>query len=82
MDREWSCVGNVAEFRSLGSKALVHDQVIHATGNEDRMANQIGAPVTAPSDTVWIHPNGTLTVGSEATVNSGAWNTFTPGIKP
>ncbi|WP_312887640.1 hemagglutinin repeat-containing protein [Rhizobium laguerreae] len=47
-----------------------------------KLANQIGAPVTAPSDTVWIHPNGTLTVGSEATVNSGAWNTFTPGVKP
>ncbi|MGO6855569.1 hypothetical protein ACCS68_34985 [Rhizobium beringeri] len=39
VDREWSCVGNVAEFRSLGSKAFIHDQVIHATGDKDRQVN-------------------------------------------
>jgi filamentous hemagglutinin len=47
-----------------------------------KLANQIGAPVTAPSDTVWIHPNGTLTVGPNQNVNSGTWNSFSPGTKP
>jgi hypothetical protein len=43
------------------------------------LANQLGAPVTAPSSTVWIHPNGNLTIGSSATANTGTWNTFVPG---
>lgn len=43
------------------------------------LANQVGNPVIAPSDTVWIHPNGNLTIGPSHVSNTGTWNTFVPG---
>ncbi|OQY66043.1 MAG: hypothetical protein B6D47_11970 [Rhodocyclaceae bacterium UTPRO2] len=48
-------------------------------GAAQNLANKLGTRVIAPSDTVWIHPNGSLTIGNSATTNTGTWNTFTPG---
>ena len=52
-----------------------------STGVAQNLANKLGVEVTAPNNTVWIHPNGMLTVGPSATVNSGSWNVFTPGAR-
>ena len=54
-----------------------------STGAAQDLANQLGVSVQAPSDTVWIHPNGKLTIGTSPTSNTGTWNTFVPqGKKP
>jgi RHS repeat-associated protein len=49
------------------------------TGVAKNLANKLGAEVIAPSDTVWIHPSGQLTIGATEKANTGAWQTFTPG---
>ena len=33
----------------------------------------------APSDTVWVHANGRMTIGETQFRNTGVWNTFSPG---
>lgn len=48
-------------------------------GIAQNLSNKLGAEVIAPSDTVWIQPNGSLTIGKTGSVNNGTWNTFTPG---
>lgn len=54
-----------------------------SAGAAQNLANQLGVSVQAPSDTVWIHPNGQLTIGTSPTTNTGTWNTFVPqGHKP
>ena len=50
-----------------------------SNGVAQNLANKLGAPVTAPNGTLWIHPNGNLTIGTNPAVNSGSWFTFTPG---
>ena len=51
------------------------------TGVAKNLANKLGTKVTAPSDTLWIHSNGNLTIGPTATSNTGFWSTFTPGLQ-
>jgi hypothetical protein len=43
------------------------------------LANKLGKPVQAPSDILWIHPNGRTTIGPTADVNTGQWVMFYPG---
>lgn len=42
------------------------------------LANKLGVKVLAPSDTVWIHPSGRLTIGKTAFVNTGSWIEYSP----
>ena len=49
------------------------------TGVAQNLANKLGARISAPSNTLWIHPNGNLTIGSSPLKNTGIWNIFTPG---
>ena len=49
------------------------------TGVAQNLANKLGMKVTAPTDSVWIHSNGNLTIGKTATANTGQWVVFTPG---
>lgn len=56
-----------------------------STGKESgsvaqHLANKLGAQVTAPTDTLWIHPTGSLTIGPTPLANSGKWVTFAPGV--
>jgi RHS repeat-associated protein len=48
-------------------------------GAAKNLANKLGAEVIAPTDKVWIHPSGKLTVGPTDKANTGTWETFTPG---
>lgn len=42
------------------------------------LSNKLGSRVIAPSDTIWIHPNGNMTIGNNPLSNTGKWNTFNP----
>lgn len=54
----------------------------HGTGDiAQHLANKLGVKIIAPSDTVWIHPDGTLTVGRSPTSSTGKWNSYSPGVK-
>ena len=41
-------------------------------------SNKMGVKVIAPSDTVWAHPSGKLTIGPRSYINNGHWKEFTP----
>lgn len=47
-------------------------------GFAQHLANKLGRKVIAPSDTVWIHPGGRITIGPNSRANSGKWITFYP----
>jgi RHS repeat-associated protein len=42
------------------------------------LANRMNVDVLAPTNTVWVYPNGTMTVGASAGTNTGTWKVFTP----
>ena len=56
-----------------------------STGREDggdciaqRLANELGVQVTAPTDKLWLWPDGTVAIGRELGDNDGEWITFNP----
>jgi hypothetical protein len=51
-------------------------------GAAQNLANKLGVTVMAPTDTVWILPNGSLSIGRRPFVNTGSWRLFKPGAKP
>jgi hypothetical protein len=53
------------------------------TGSEgataaQNLSNKMKVDVLAPTSTVWVGANGTMTVGSRPGVNTGSWKIFTP----
>lgn len=42
-------------------------------------ANKMGITVIAPSDTIWAHSDGRLTIGPKSYINNGKWVEFHPG---
>ena len=48
-------------------------------GIAQNLSNKLGVNVLAPSDTLYIHPNNTMTIGSNPFQNTGTWNLFIPG---
>lgn len=46
------------------------------------LSNKLNVEVKAPSDTVWIHGDGSLTIGATEDANTGEWKTFKPANKP
>ena len=49
------------------------------TGIAQNLSNKLGMKVVAPTDKLWIHPNGNLTIGRTPTANTGQWVNFNPG---
>ena len=47
-------------------------------GFAQHLANKLGRKVIAPSDTVWIHPGGLITIGPNSRTNSGKWIPYYP----
>jgi hypothetical protein len=45
------------------------------------LANKLGVEVRAPTDTLWVHSNGQMTIGPQPTSNTGSWAPFRPGIQ-
>jgi hypothetical protein len=52
------------------------------TGAAQNLANKLGAEVMAPTDTLWILPDGRMTIGLQPRANTGSWRHFYPGAKP
>jgi len=50
----------------------------NVNGFAQNLANKLGREVIAPSDTVWIHPSGKMTIGPNARSNTGKWISFYP----
>ncbi|HEU0036411.1 MAG TPA: DUF4157 domain-containing protein [Kofleriaceae bacterium] len=50
----------------------------HPKGVAQHLANQLGVVVEAPTDKLWIHPDGTLTIGPHEDRNTGKWEPFRP----
>ena len=48
-------------------------------GIAQQLANKLGVEVMAPSDTLYIYPNGSTVIGPNPYTNSGSWESFKPG---
>jgi hypothetical protein len=51
---------------------------MHPKGVAQHLANKLGVTVEAPSDKLYIHPDGSLTIGPHETRNTGKWEEFSP----
>ena len=47
-------------------------------GLAQNLANKMGVPVMAPSDTLWVFSNGRTTIGPSPWKNTGTWVTYHP----
>lgn len=50
-------------------------------GFAQNLANKMGVPVKAPTDTLWVWPNGRITIGPNQYTNTGTWRVFKPKKK-
>ncbi len=48
------------------------------TGFAQNLANKLGVTVKAPTDTLWVWPNGQMTIGPNQFANTGTWRVFKP----
>lgn len=64
------------EFKKI--RLLACSSGVHPKGAAQHLANKLGVPVEAPTDKVWIHPDGSLTIGPAASRNTGKWIEYTP----
>lgn len=51
----------------------------HESGFAQNLANKMGVPVKAPTDTLWILPTGEMVIGKSQFSNTGKWKTYYPG---
>ena len=51
----------------------------HESGFAQNLANKMGVPVKAPTDTLWILPSGKMVIGKSPFSNTGTWKTYYPG---
>lgn len=47
-------------------------------GFAQNLANKLGVKVKAPSDTLWVWPNGKMTIGPSQFKNTGHWVIYKP----
>jgi filamentous hemagglutinin len=47
-------------------------------GFAQNLANKLGVPVKAPTDTLFVYPNGKVVIGPNPYTNSGEWKIFFP----
>lgn len=79
---------SVAEFcRTVQEKGLWNGGPIRLiaceTGAEDALTAQavsdmLGVPVMAPTDLVWVRPDGYMTIGPDKLTNTGSWRILEP----
>lgn len=50
-------------------------------GFAQNLANKMGVSVMAPSDTLYIYPNGKVVIGPNQFKNTGKWVVYHPGRK-
>lgn len=86
---EWVDINHKDLVRFMKSKGYSGGKVrllSCETGSEgakiaQNFSNKLGETVIAPSDKVWVHSDGTVSIGKAGNVESGHWNTFSPGGK-
>ena len=83
-------VDDKAVARAIKARADYHGGPIRlvscSTGDDSsdapcfaqRLADRMGETVYAPSDTVWVFPDGRMVIGPSWRYNTGKWNTFKP----
>lgn len=64
------------EFKRI--RLLACSSGVHPKGAAQHLANKLGVTVEAPTDKLWIHPDGTLTIGPAASRNTGKWVEYEP----
>ena len=47
-------------------------------GIAQQLSNKLGVKVLAPSDTLYIYPNGSTVIGPNAYTDTGRWELFVP----
>ncbi|WP_205511077.1 RHS repeat domain-containing protein [Longitalea arenae] len=72
-------IRNNPEFQGQSIRLLSCSTGALPNGFAQRLANKLGVKVLAPTDLVWAHPNGTLTIGPTALSNTGTWESFFVG---
>ena len=50
----------------------------NASGFAQNLANKLGVNVKAPSNTLWIHHDGGMTIGASPFDNTGHWIIYRP----
>lgn len=50
----------------------------NTAGFAQNLANKLGVKVKAPSDTLWVFPNGKMRIGPNQFMNTGHWVTYKP----
>ena len=68
-------------YRSGGIRLLSCSTGRLDSGFAQNLANKLGVPVKAPTDTLWVWPNGRLTIGPNQFSNTGSWRIFKPTKK-
>lgn len=51
----------------------------NSNGIAQHLSNKLGVNELAPTDTLYIYPNGTTVIGPNPYTNIGNWALFTPG---
>ncbi len=62
----------------LGTTRGMMRGIMGSYGFAQNLANKLGRKVVAPSDTVWIHPSGKMTIGPNAWSDTGKWISYYP----
>ena len=50
----------------------------NTAGFAQNLANKLGVKVKAPSDTLWVFPNGKMRIGPNQFTNTGHWVNYKP----
>lgn len=51
-------------------------------GFAQNLSNKMGVNVEAPTDTLWAHADGSMTIGPTPVANTGKWEIFSPRKSP
>lgn len=64
---------NAGAIRLISCRTGVLD-----SGFAQNLANKMGVSVKAPTDTIWVWPNGRITIGPTQFQNTGTWRIYKP----
>lgn len=70
------------EFRGQPVRLISSNTGAAENGLAQRLADKFGVPGKPPTDKVWLHPDGRLSVGTTAEAETGTWKTLQPGGRP
>jgi hypothetical protein len=74
--RKW--LARNASYSGAPIRLLACESGALTDGLAQSMANGMGANVKAPTDSLWIHGDGSLSIGADPAKPTGTWHEFTP----